>query len=82
MVREGMSISEKGEALAYVFGLGKASPKEWDLREVVLDEGKDLKTHLQDLLLDIPLQYRESYHVTSGHKVNHDAKRNSCQIKS
>ena len=34
-----MNISEKEEALAYVFGLGKASPKEWDLREVALDEG-------------------------------------------
>ena len=31
-----MSIGEKEEALAYAFGLGKASPKEWHLREVTL----------------------------------------------
>ena len=35
MVRAGMSINEKEEALAYVFGLGNASPKEWQLREVL-----------------------------------------------
>ena len=34
MVRAGMSIREKEEALAYVFGLGKASPREWQLSEV------------------------------------------------
>ena len=33
-----MSISENEEALAYVFGLGKASPKEWHLREVTLEK--------------------------------------------
>ena len=81
MVTAGMSISEKEEALAYAFGLGKASPKEWHLREVTLDVGKSVKTHLQDLLIDIPVQHRASYCVTSGHKVNLDPKRNSCQIK-
>ena len=40
-----------------------------------------VKTHLQDLLIDIPVPYRGSYCVTSGHKVNLDPKRNSCQIK-
>ena len=27
------------------------------------------KNYLQDLVLDIPVQYREKYRVTSGHKV-------------
>ena len=40
-----------------------------------------VKTHLQDLLIDIPVQYRGSYCVTSGHKVILDPRRNSCQIK-
>ena len=75
MVRAGMSISEKEEALAYVFGLGKASPKEWQLREVYpWFWQQSVKPHLQDLLLDIPVQYRGSYCVTSGHKVNLDKK--------
>ena len=34
MVRAGMSIREKEEVLAYVFGLGQASPREWLLSEV------------------------------------------------
>ena len=43
MVWAGMSISEKEEALAYVFGLGKASPKEWNLEEVTLVGGQNVK---------------------------------------
>ena len=83
MVRAGMSISEKEEALAYVFGLGKASPKDWHLPEVTLGGAKvKVLNYFQDLLLDIPLQYRESYSVTSGHKVNLDAKMNSRPMKS
>ena len=42
---------------------------------------QSVKPHLQDLLLDIPVQYRGSYFVTSGHKVDLDAKIKSCQIE-
>ena len=49
MVRAGMSISEKEKALAYIFGLGKASPKEWDLREVALDEGTKCENSIAGL---------------------------------
>ena len=88
----------KEKALAYVFGLGNASPREWHLSEVRCEENCitvflftidirqqegnnycDTETrslvypiitnHLQDLVLDIPVQYREKYSVTSGHKV-------------
>ena len=41
-----MSISEKEEALAYVFGLGKASPKDWHLPEVNLGGAKSKTSQL------------------------------------
>lgn len=63
VVASAMSLREREEALAYVFGLGRASPQEWNLRE--------------DLVLDVPQEHREQYMVTSGHKANHKFEENN-----